>query len=217
MRLWMRGFAGLALALMCGGCEEESSFARIVQIESLAAAIGGPAAAAAPGDYLLENDRVRIVIHARPDHTADTVVFGGTIIDADLQRPEPEFANGQGLDQLFELGPIINLVVPLPDALDLEQSFTVVRSEANEEGGALLRVEGSTGNIVEAIALLGSVLDWFQIGAEDPPLYFRTDYELRPGEAMVRITTTAYSNPISDDAEVLLMDGMEGTLQMIVS
>ena len=215
MRLWMRGFAGLALALMCGGCEEESSFARIVQIESLAAAIGGPAAAAAPGDYLLENDRVRIVIHARPDHTADTVVFGGTIIDADLQRPEPEFANGQGLDQLFELGPIINLVVPLPDALDLEQSFTVVRSEANEEGGALLRVEGSTGNIVEAIALLGSVLDWFQIGAEDPPLYFRTDYELRPGEAMVRITTTAYSNPISDDAEVLLMDGMEGTKSLL--
>ena len=215
MRRWILAFAGVALALVGVGCEESASFARVSQIDSLASAIGGPAAAAASGDYLLENDRIRVVIHARPDHTADTVAFGGTIIDADLQRPEPEFANGRGLDQLFELGPIMNLVVPLPDAEELSQSFTVLRSEANEDGGALLRVEGSTGNVVEAIALLGSVLDWFDVGAEEPPLYFRTDYELRPGESLIRITTTAYTNPIEDDAEILPMQGMEGTKSLL--
>jgi hypothetical protein len=209
------GILGLVLALAIGGCEDASTFARVTQLDSLAAAIGGPAAAAAPGDYILENDRIRVVIHARPDHTADTVAFGGTIIDADLQRPEPEFATGRGLDQLFELGPIIDLVVPLPSADNLEQSFTVVRPEANEDGGALLRVEGSTGNIVEAIVLLGAVLDWFDIGAEEPPLYFRTDYEIRPGEALVRITTTAYRTSISEEVEVVVMDGMEGTKSLL--
>ena len=55
------GLAALALQ----GCDGERRFARVFQISEMAQTIGGPAAAARPGDYLLENDRIRAVIHGR--------------------------------------------------------------------------------------------------------------------------------------------------------
>jgi hypothetical protein len=211
------------------GCKDEQ-FAEVVRIQSLDQVIGGPAAHGDVGDYLLQNDRIRVVIHGRPvvcddpdtedclgtkmddrvvginpRHKGSTVVFGGSIIDADLQRQETRYRSGRGLDQFFELGPMVNLRVPLPDRTFVAENFTVVRSKADENGGALLRVEGSAGNVVEVIGLLGLIIP----ALDAKQLRFITDYEIRPGESFVRITTEVWPSGEWDQSDVITMDGFQ--------
>ena len=207
-----------ALAVACGlawatsACTgEPETFARVLKVETLAQTIGGPAAAGAVGDYLLENDRIRVVIHGRPNDTGTSVGFGGSIIDADLTRPERMYGGGNGLDQFFELGPMLNLQVPKPDGDDPSLSFHLVRPKADEEGGALLRVEGARGNVIEAIGMLGLILP----DLEKPNIRFITEYELRPGEPFVRITTTAYPDGDVDESKVETMAGFDGSTSLL--
>ena len=84
-------------------------------------------------DFLLENDKIRVVIHGRASDTGSTTTFGATILDADVQRPQAQFAGGNGEDRLFEVAPMVSLGVLRPEST----SFEVVRPVANEEGGAL--------------------------------------------------------------------------------
>ena len=82
-------------------CQKAEPFARAIQISNLNEGIGGPKAMARPGDYLIENDRIRVAINGtRPSmgpHTA-----GGGIIDADLQRFDMRYSSAHGNDQLAE-------------------------------------------------------------------------------------------------------------------
>jgi len=204
----------LTAALLLTGCDE-GGFARVARIDAYAQTIGGPAAAGAPGDFLLENDRIRVIVHARPEHTASTVAFGGTIVDVDLQRTQPRFSEGRGLDQFFELGPLVNLRVPRPEGAD---GFSVLHAEASEapDGAASLRVEGGPGNVIEAVGMLDRVLRNRLAGdpAEDP-LRLSTTYELRPGEPFVRITAEAWpSGPVAG-VEPLPMEGFSGSKSLL--
>lgn len=106
----------LLLALSCGGCQTPAPEARVYRVETLDQTIGGLAATGGVGDYVLENDKIRVLIHGRPGGggTGTSTGFGGSILDADLQRFQPEFRGGNGLDQLFELGPLVNLKIPVP-------------------------------------------------------------------------------------------------------
>ena len=83
-------------------------------------------------------------MHGRPGHTQSSVMYGGTVIDADIQRTQLEFRSGAGLDQLMEIGVLMDLTTPKPleEALAAEDrpTFEILRAEATEEGGALLRV-----------------------------------------------------------------------------
>jgi len=63
--------------------------------------IGGPTAIGRIGDVLLENDRIRVIIQ-KPTKNSDLGSFGGTIIDADIQR------SGSGKDNFGEMFPMIN-------------------------------------------------------------------------------------------------------------
>src|SRR5690349_22923961 len=61
--------------------------------------IGGEMAHGAIGDYLLQNDNVRVVIQS-PKRVLGPNPYGGVIIDADLKRP----AGQPGHDQMGKLG-----------------------------------------------------------------------------------------------------------------
>ena len=97
----MKRSIALLLSAASFACSEPTSTrqARAYQIEDLSQAIGGPKAIAQPGDYIIENDRVRIAILGNHismgPHTS-----GASIVDADIQRHDPRFGQGQGNDQL---------------------------------------------------------------------------------------------------------------------
>ena len=48
--------------------------------------IGGQYAQGAVGDVLLQNDRIKLIIQ-QPGRNSNPVLFGGILIDADVQRP----------------------------------------------------------------------------------------------------------------------------------
>jgi len=108
----------LAGVASCSGTPEE--FARANVIERLDEAIGGPKAAARPGDIVMENEHLRIAILAstRPDgevrNSLGPGLFGGTLADADLNRTDPRFSGGRGVDQFAELFATTSLNVTQP-------------------------------------------------------------------------------------------------------
>ena len=73
----------LAALATCTGSEAPHS--RAQRIGKLEEAIGGPHAIGRIGDFLLENDQVRFVIADKGVGRVNTT-FGGTLVDADLQR-----------------------------------------------------------------------------------------------------------------------------------
>ncbi len=75
--------------------------ARALQIADPIDLIGGPNAHGRIGDWLLANERIRVVIQG-PDRHIGPQPYGGTIIDADLVRP------GAGRDELGEIGLVYN-------------------------------------------------------------------------------------------------------------
>ena len=101
-------FVLAALLLMGGGlvsCSDEGrSYAGRVQ--SPMELIGGPGALGAVGDYLLANDKVRVIIQDK-GWSRGFGVFGGGIIDADIVRPGTEAnpAGGNGRDNFGESFP----------------------------------------------------------------------------------------------------------------
>src|SRR5690606_2825742 len=77
------------------------SGASIRQIASTDALIGGPTAIGKVGDWLFENDRIRVIVQGE-DRRIGPHPYGATIIDADLVH------DGPGNDQLGEIGLLYN-------------------------------------------------------------------------------------------------------------
>ena len=182
-----------AVGVLILGCGKEQ-YAKIQKITEVSQTIGGPSAVGWIGDYLLENDQIRAIIHARPTHTGDTNVFGGTIVDLDLQRPEEMYSNGRGLDQFQEFGPMLNLKVPDPE------KFEVLGPAAYQGPGAVLRVKSNGGDLIPALGLLSTLLSR---GFTPDGMKMYIDYEIRPGESHVHMTTTIYqqgniNDPVTD-------------------
>ena len=103
---------------------DEEGFARASVIERLDGAVGGPKALARPGDFVLENDRVRVaIVSSRVPEDGGACdgaawcsspgpgLYGGSLIDADLQWNDARFPPGQGRDQLAELFTTVNMNV----------------------------------------------------------------------------------------------------------
>ncbi len=176
----MNRFSLLPLCLPLVACQSESEpFARAYQIEDLSQAIGGPKASAQPGDFLLENDRIRVaILGARNSYGPG--IYGGSIIDVDLQRDDPRYAQGQGNDIFAEMFPTANMNVIKADEEDGEVSIV----EDHDYGkAAVVRVTGPSAGF---LTLLDAM--WNLIGA--PSFELATDYVLEPGADHLRIITT---------------------------
>lgn len=177
----------LALAVLPGCTPEERSYARATPIEDLTQTIGGPKALGAPGDFLLENDRVRVVITGARNSMGPSL-YGGSLIDADLQWNDPTLSQGFGRDQLAEMFPTVNMNVGRP----IDEGDVFILSDGADGGPAVIRVVSS---YEPFITLLGAL--WGLVSA--PDFHMVTDYIAEPGADWIRIQTTAVYGPTDLD------------------
>src|SRR6185369_13357739 len=84
------------------------------KVEQRAELVGGPVAMADIGDYLLQNDVIKVNILGAKDSPGPGV-FGGSIVDIDLRRDRLGYGDAQGHDRFAELFPVANLLVPDPE------------------------------------------------------------------------------------------------------
>ena len=195
--------ASLLIGVLCAACgaPEPRTYAEVLEITERSQLIGGPGAQGAIGDYLIQNDKIRVIIHGRAGDTGSSTAFGGSILDADIQRPQAEFSGGQGRDNLYELGPLVSLAVVRPES---KASFSM----RDDNGTAVLRVESPMGNIVDVISLFGTVVP--ELAVQD--MWFAIEYALRPGENFLRIGVEAYREGEPQGAvDVVDMTTIQGT------
>jgi hypothetical protein len=159
----------------CGGAERE--FARAVTITRLDETVGGLKASGRPGDYLLENDQLRAVILSGRVSRGPGL-WGGSLVDVDLNRPEPEFRGGKGRDQFVELFPTANLNVNFA-----AEAPNVLVVKDGSDGEATVRVWGPTIPFLTLIYPL-----WGLVGM--PEMWLTTDYTVRAGQPGIHITSS---------------------------
>ena len=162
--------------------------------------IGGGHAEGRVGDVLLANDRIRVVIQ-QPGRSVSPMPFGGTIIDADLQR-----STGPGRDEFGKLGSL--------------NAFGRSLNVFNEE---ILQDGKNGGYAMVAVTGRDAVIDTLNLKRElepdqgstlvvDPnielPLLMTTYYVLSPGESRVRVLT-AYCNEGKEPLELAVGDLIE--------
>jgi hypothetical protein len=175
--------------------------------------VGGPRTIGEVGDWRLSNGRVRFIVQdlnlipagSKPVYggTADAGVggdrnyatFGGTLIDADLARPEAELdprATGDGADGLGELFPSFFLSALEPDSIQ-------VIDDGSTGNPARVRVTGKPAEFltqtkfVDCVAVLGGVPSGASCaGAAD--IGFTVDYALGPNDDYLTITAAMTNN-----------------------
>lgn len=154
-------------------------------IEHRSELVGGPVAMADIGDFLLENDQIRVAILGARDSPGPGV-FGGAIVDVDRRRGRIGEEAGQGRDRFAEMFPLANLIVPDPTATDVS-----VLADGQDGVEAGIRVEGDGEFLFEAIGLLRAQEDLLGVFFPDvrTRIRFRTDYTLRPGDRFVTVRT----------------------------
>jgi hypothetical protein len=198
---WMIAF------LMLSGCEQEPrSLARV--IEDRSELVGGIAAVGEVGDFLLENDRIRIVVQG-PGHSRGIGIFGGALIDADLRRPSErgDSRGGTGNDTFTELFP-----ASFFQAVAVES--VAIASDGSDGGPARVIATGRGGDFLEIVAtlnraVLGSHQNFIDRLSEQRFRY-EIIYSLPPGARHVDVTlrvTNVSGAPVvfpSPDAASLL-------------
>ncbi|MBI2895776.1 MAG: CehA/McbA family metallohydrolase [Deltaproteobacteria bacterium] len=177
----------ILLATLASACDRPSQL-RAFQVTSRGELVGGPGAIGEVDDWVLENDQIRLVI-SNVGNSWGPGLFGGSIIDADLARPQVRFSNARGLDQFSEVFPMTNLVVPgffegdpARRNVGLDDMRIEVISDGNDGKEARLRITAKGDSIIEALAtvgLAGVIID----------LSFQTDLILEPGKRYIRMRT----------------------------
>jgi hypothetical protein len=190
----------VALALLALGCVSRGAEgrARAYRIAERTQRIGGPAAVAEVGDWVLENDVLRVAI-LQEGNSVGPGMFGGSLVDADLVRHDGRHPPGEGLDALAELVPMVNLMVPgyrddpgqrsVYTALAVERLADGSQEGCPVEGGAdgcaAIRAAGKGDRLVEALGMI----EQLQVRMN---LSFETVYLLDPGADYVRVRTDFY-------------------------
>ncbi|MDB4953953.1 MAG: hypothetical protein JWO36_1522 [Myxococcales bacterium] len=186
LALAVAGVSGLLLATCTGTTPPHSRAQRIGKLEE---AIGGPHAIGQYGDFVIENDQVRFVIAGtgvcptpRPEGCIDTygrvnTTFGGTLVDADLQRIG---GDGKGNDQLAELLPGFVFTVINPTEVK-------VTNDGSNGMPAEITVKGSSGDLFQMISLLNTGIVG-PVGIELTQVY-----KLEPGKRYLTIETTIHN------------------------
>lgn len=184
----------LALMLAVSGCQDPAPASTARRVATRTELIGGPSALGEVGDYLLENDQIRVVVQDK-GFSRGFGVYGGSLIDIDRRRQvDPgTSAGGLGRDQFGELFPVAFLQALVPDAVD-------VIADGRDGGAAVVRVSGSGGDFLTLTKSLNqAVLNSHELppGLLDvldpdklqgaPQIGYEVFYELEPGARHVRI------------------------------
>ncbi|MFP6683665.1 MAG: PHP domain-containing protein [Polyangiaceae bacterium] len=176
-------------------CVGAAPILRAKRIENRSELIGGPVAMADIGDFLIENDMMRVAILRAVDSPGPGV-HGGSIIDVDIRRPSIDMESGHGRDRFAETFPIANLLVPEPDTVDIR-----VLKDGSDEKEAVIRVEGDGTFLFKALGVIRSHQPALELFFPDlkTQIHFRTDYILRPGarHLLMRTVLTLLDDPPS--------------------
>lgn len=161
------------------GCATPSEWASAQVIASLDDTVGGPKASAREGDFLLENDRIRLAILAGGNSMGPSP-FGGTLADADLRRADPLYEAGHGNDQLAETFATVNMNLV---GADVAESVTIL-NDGSDGKAAIVRATGIGKPFLSMLTPLWAIVD-------QPDFYITTDYILEPGSSALKMVTTA--------------------------
>ena len=147
--------------------------------------IGGNSALGEIGDFLLENDKIRVIIQG-PGYSRGSGVFGGQLLDIDLRRAseEGEAGRGTGRDSFGELFPAFFIQAVAVDEVE-------ITADGSDGGPASITARGAGGDFFTMLgvlnrAALGSHDDYLD-PESDPRLRYETIYELNPGDQFLTI------------------------------
>lgn len=159
------------------------TLAEAKQITNTADCVGGPMSRCRANDYLLRNDKIRVVIQDVQRNMFGIGQFGGQIIDGDLVR-----TSGPDRDSFEEWSISLNI-----EGTAHYTSLTVL-NDGSDGGPAVIRATGVDDlldflNPSAVIAGFGLV---FPAAANDKdlPVAITTDYTLEPGKSYVKVETT---------------------------
>ena len=196
-----------AVALAVVACGDSSPRAHAQRIGALEDTIGGPHAVGRIGDFLLENDQIRLVIAdtgvtSQPGEVSTygrvNTTYGGTLVDADLVRIGAE--RGHGNDQLAELLPgflfsVINptnVCIPVRATgncpTDADKASGAQLADGSDGRPAEVMVVGTGGDLLQMVSLLNTGL-LFPANLE-----LRNIYRLAPGKKYVEIESIVKNN-----------------------
>ncbi|MFT3698351.1 MAG: CehA/McbA family metallohydrolase [Kofleriaceae bacterium] len=180
-------YAALLVLAACSGSEAPHS--RAQRIGKLEEAVGGPHAIGQVGDWLLENDKVKFVIADKGVGRVNTT-FGGTLVDADIQRVNSQSV-AAGNDEMAELLPgfVFTVINPTDVCVPTLQGACPtgpddVLADGADGRPAEVMVTGIGGDLFEMVALLNTGLVF------PSDLTMTQVYKLEPGKSYVTIETT---------------------------
>ncbi len=174
-----------------------SGTVRARQVASTADLIGGPNAQGKVGDYLLENEKVRVVVQAG-ERVFGPQPYGGTLLDADLVR------SGPGADQFGEIGLLYNFGRTVkPDRYE-------VLADGSDGKAAIVAASGddAANDYLAIRTTLAEKLG--EVPAADPyvglPLRITNYFILNAGEQRVRYVTAFCSTSATDTTSLAVGD-----------
>ncbi|MFW5967101.1 MAG: hypothetical protein ACOCV2_06260 [Persicimonas sp.] len=213
---------GASFYMACQSDDGDDDTARAKRITSRDELMGGPTARAEIGDYLLENDKIRVAIED-VGFAKGSGIFGGSLIDADRvhQNHEGDLMAGNGQDTFGETFPAFFL-----EMLDPEE--VVVVEDGSEGGAAVVEVRGRGGEFVTMLRLInqvmvnsyepdvGDILAGHPAHSDGEPLIdFTIRYVLEPGAEHVRIEsemTNRHDSTVEFPSSVL--DSLEAAMDL---
>jgi hypothetical protein len=186
----------VALALGVAACDKtDTSLLRAHKAANRNELVGGPVAYADTGDFVLENDKIRVAILGT-ERSWGPGIYGGSLVDADIRRTDSRYPSGAGRDRFAEIFPFANLLVPAPIGTEVQ-----VLKDGSDGQEATVRVEGIGMFLFDGLGILRRYKPVLGGMFSNPTtdVHFRTDYTLRPGESFVRMKTWVIGdNPPSD-------------------
>ncbi|MEE8410529.1 MAG: carboxypeptidase-like regulatory domain-containing protein, partial [Myxococcota bacterium] len=183
--------AVLLVALAPVGCEHHAGGAYARRITTANELIGGPAALGTIGDWAIGNGKIRVIIQDK-GWSRGFGIFGGGIIDADLQRAGSfgSSAGGTGKDNFGEFFPALFLMafdVQDLTTIDPETGKTMklpaieVINDGSDGEAAIIRARALGGDFLTMVSLL------LDVAIPSDMLNFETDFIVEPGVRHVRI------------------------------
>lgn len=173
-----------AAVLLCAAACSQGPHAYAGQVQSRSELVGGPRAIGEVGDWRLSNGRVRFIVQDKGSARVYGT-FGGSLIDADLERPGELDPKGRplGKDGLGELFPAYFLSAVEPTKIQLID-------DGSGGGTARIRVSGKQSEFLTSTKFI----DDATIGSG---LSFAVDYALGPADDFLTITSSVVNERIS--------------------
>src|SRR5690554_284269 len=136
---------GLGSCLPDGETPARASAKRITSHDEL---IGGPTALGEVGDFLLMNDKIKVVVED-VGFASGSGLFGGSLIDADRihQSPDHDQVGGSGKDTFGEFFPAFFLEMVDPEEV-------VVLNDGSDGEAAIVEVRGRGGEFVTMLRFI---------------------------------------------------------------